>query len=60
MGKQNSTLMGGFDCGHDFQPTTAADQVDYRIKVDQVGKMPDSNFSPTQCLSHFALEITAG
>lgn len=35
--------MGGVAkyCGHDFHPATVADQVNYKIKVNQVGKIPD-------------------
>ena len=32
--------------GHDFQPATVSDQVNYKVKIDQVGKTPDSDFCP--------------
>ena len=36
-------------CGHDFQPATIAYQVNYKIKIDQVGKIPILTSVPYLC-----------
>lgn len=32
--------------GRDFQPATVSDQVNYKVKIDQLGKTPDSDLCP--------------